>query len=61
MAALQIISVIALGISALLIHRTGVARSLRAVGSIFWAAASAFEKGAAEFRASFAACMERAR
>ena len=61
MIAAQIAALIAAGLLALVIHRTGVATSLSAVGSACWALAAAWDKGVAEYRACYTACMEHAR
>lgn len=47
---LQIASIIAIGLLVLVIHRAGVPRSLRAIGSAFWAAAAAWERAHENFR-----------
>lgn len=59
-----ILQMASIGVAALLVlfvHRAGVALSLRAIGSFFWALASAIEYGKQEFKDSFHKCMERAR
>lgn len=45
----------------LLIHRAGVAKSLRAVGGACWSLAAAYEIGVAEMKARFRAAMEQAK
>ena len=61
MVAAQIIALIAAGVLVLIIHRAGISTSLRAVGSVCWALSAAWDRGTAEYRDCYAACMERAR
>lgn len=57
MQAAELLLVIGAAMLMLLIHRAGVPHTLRTIGSVFWAAASAWER----MRENFRECMADAR
>lgn len=58
--ALQLLAVGGACLLVLVVHRAGLARSLRAVASVCWAAAHAWERAKEEFSAAYLRCMESA-